>query len=83
MGRFDEAFMSRIHVSIGYERLDDNARAQIWDNLFDKLKEDFKRGGPRIEYEYDVKHYVKKNEDVKNLQWNGREIRNGMLQLLI
>lgn len=83
VGRFDEAFMSRIHVSIGYERLDDNARAQIWDNLFDKLKEDFKRGGPRIEYEYDAKYYVKKNKDVKNLQWNGREIRNGMLQLLI
>ena len=79
VGHFDEAFMSRIHVSIGYERLDDSARGQIWDNLFRKLKEDHKRGGPEIIYEYDAKEYVKKNKEVKALEWNGREIRNGTL----
>ncbi|KAK2802558.1 hypothetical protein FQN51_004350 [Onygenales sp. PD_10] len=76
VGKFDEAFMSRIHVSIGYERLDTRAREQIWENLFRKLKEDHKNGGAEIRYEYDAKQYVKKNEDVKKLQWNGREIRN-------
>ncbi|PMD52866.1 P-loop containing nucleoside triphosphate hydrolase protein [Hyaloscypha bicolor E] len=76
VGQFDEAFMSRIHVSIGYERLDDSARGQIWDNLFRKLKEDHKHGGPEIIYEYDAKEYVKKNKEVKTLEWNGREIRN-------
>jgi SpoVK/Ycf46/Vps4 family AAA+-type ATPase len=77
VGHFDEAFMSRIHVSIGYDRLDDSARAQIWDNLFLKLREDFKkRGGPQIEYEYDAKQYVKQSSEVKRLRWNGREIRN-------
>ncbi|KAF2966735.1 hypothetical protein GQX73_g6846 [Xylaria multiplex] len=71
-----EAFMSRIHVSIGYEALDEDARGKIWDNLFQKLKEDHKNGGPEILYDYDAKQYVKKDPAVKNLQWNGREIRN-------
>jgi ATP-dependent Clp protease ATP-binding subunit ClpA len=83
VGKFDEAFMSRIHVSIGYERLDDKAREQIWEDLFRKLKEDHKNGGPEIRYEYEAKEYVKKNEEVKKLQWNGREIRNGRFAVLV
>lgn len=77
VGHFDEAFLSRIHVSIGYERLDDSAREKIWEDFFRKLKEDHKSGGPEIRYEYEAKQYVKKSEDVIRLQWNGREIRNG------
>ncbi|KAI0903084.1 hypothetical protein F4823DRAFT_629696 [Ustulina deusta] len=76
VGHFDEAFKSRIHVAIGYEPLDDGAREKIWDNLFRKLKEDHKNGGPEILYEYDAKQYVKKDPEVKKLKWNGREIRN-------
>ncbi|KAI1289047.1 hypothetical protein F5Y03DRAFT_64840 [Xylaria venustula] len=76
VGHFDEAFMSRIHVSIGYDPLDDDARGKIWDNLFRKLKEDHKNGGPEIVYEYDAKQYVKKDPVIQKLQWNGREIRN-------
>jgi len=78
VGHFDEAFMSRIHVSIGYDPLDDKAREQIWEALFRKLKEDHKNGGPEIRYEYEAKQYVQKNDDIKKLQLNGREIRNGM-----
>ena len=71
--------MSRVHVSIGYERLDDNAREQIWENLFRKLKEDHKNGEPEIRYEYEAKQYVKKSDEVRRLEWNGWEIRNGTL----
>jgi len=77
VGHFDEASMSRIHVSIGYDPLDDSARAQIWDGLFRKLKDNHKNDGPEIRYDYDAKRYVQRHEDVKKLQWNGREIRNG------
>lgn len=77
VGQFDEAFMSRIHLSLGYDKLNDNARSEIWDNMFQKLKDDHKSGGPKIEYDYDAKNYVTKNEEVKALNWNGREIRNG------
>jgi hypothetical protein len=72
--------MSRIHVSIGYQPLDDKAREQIWDNLFRKLKEEHKNGGSEIRYEYDAKLYVKTNPEVKKLEWNGREIRNGTFE---
>jgi len=76
VGHFDEAFMSRIHLSLSYKKLDDNARNHIWDNLFRKLKEDHELGGQKMTYEYDAKQYVKTKE-VKQLEWNGREIRNG------
>ncbi|KAI1086590.1 hypothetical protein F5B19DRAFT_501178 [Rostrohypoxylon terebratum] len=76
VGHFDEAFLSRIHVAIGYETLDDSAREQIWDNLFKKLKDGHKHGGPEIRYEYEAKQYVMKDDEIKSLEWNGREIRN-------
>jgi hypothetical protein len=76
VGHFDEAFMSRIHLSLGYEKLDDSARKKIWDNLFRKLSDDCRRGAPQMTYEYDAKQYVKTKE-VQSLEWNGREIRNG------
>jgi ATP-dependent Clp protease ATP-binding subunit ClpA len=84
VGQFDEAFMSRIHVSIGYDLLDDLARDQIWENLFKKLKEDSEHNrGLNIGYEWDAKHYVKKEPEVKQLKWNGREIRNGKQCIIV
>jgi hypothetical protein len=77
VGQFDEAFASRIHLSLGYDKLDDKARGQIWDNLFQKLTEDHrKKIGPEIQFGISTKQYVKTKE-VMALQWNGREIRNG------
>lgn len=70
--------MSRIHLQLGYDPLDADARDQIWNNFFEKLKKDYADEGLQIAYEYDAKEYVKKSADVKILEWNGREIRNGM-----
>ncbi|KAF1930614.1 uncharacterized protein M421DRAFT_91106 [Didymella exigua CBS 183.55] len=76
VGQFDEAFASRIHLSLGYNVLDDNARGQIWDNLFQKLREDHrKKIGPEIVFGISAKQYIKTKE-VMALEWNGREIRN-------
>lgn len=69
--------MSRIHLSLQYDALGPEARAQIWENLFQKLKEDYKSGGTEIRYEREAKSYVLRDEEVKALEWNGREIRNG------
>jgi len=77
VGHFDEAFMSRIHVQIGYDPLDDDAREKIWDSFFAKLREHHENGGLEIKYDYVAKEYVGKSSDVKSLKWNGREIRNG------
>ncbi|KAI4925330.1 hypothetical protein J4E85_007209 [Alternaria conjuncta] len=75
VGQFDEAFISRIHLSLGYDKLTNESRSKIWDNMFRKLKDDHKRGGREILYEYHAKSYVKSKE-VQSLEWNGREIRN-------
>lgn len=82
VGSFDEAFMSRIHVQIGYDPLDDAAREQIWDNYFNKLGLDYEQGGREIRYEWAAKEYVKHSKEVRLLEWNGREIRNGKFQIL-
>lgn len=74
VGQFDEAFMSRIHVAIGYEPLDDSAREQIWETLFAKLKSDRKFD---CKIDSAAKRFVQGHQDVKRLKWNGREIRNG------
>ena len=81
VGQFDEAFMSRIQLAIRYDCLDDHARAKIWDNLFKKLAEDHLHNRElQINYDYTAKEYVRFSKEVKELQWNGREIRNGKLQ---
>jgi hypothetical protein len=76
VGQFDEAFMSRIHVSIAYDPLNDAARKEIWSGLYRKLEEDHKRGGDLIMVSPYAQQYIETNEVVKELKWNGREIRN-------
>jgi hypothetical protein len=74
MGVFDEAFTSRIHVSIQYKDLTNSDREKIWMNNFQRL-ENFK--DRKIEVEAPVKTYVKESKDILELEWNGRDIRNG------
>ncbi|KAF2707698.1 hypothetical protein K504DRAFT_446813 [Pleomassaria siparia CBS 279.74] len=76
VGSFDEAFMSRIHIQIGYEPLDDDSRKQIWMNSFNKLANNHKQGGREIRYSYTAKEFVTSSSRLKELNWNGREIRN-------
>lgn len=77
VGSFDEAFMSRIHLQIGYPALDDSARVKIWNNNFTKLKSNKKDGGKKFDIHYRVKDYIQGSSDLLELKWNGREIRNG------
>ncbi|KAJ0414207.1 hypothetical protein BJY00DRAFT_295528, partial [Aspergillus carlsbadensis] len=76
VGSFDEAFMSRIHVQIGYDPLDEGSRQQIWDNHFKKLSRNREMNGQEIRCSYDAKEFVRKSKDLQALKWNGREIRN-------
>lgn len=69
--------MSRIHIQVGFEPLDDESRKQIWTNSFQKLAENHLRGGREILYTWPAKEFVMESEKVRWLQWNGREIRNG------
>ncbi|PYH96949.1 P-loop containing nucleoside triphosphate hydrolase protein [Aspergillus ellipticus CBS 707.79] len=76
VGSFDEAFMSRIHVQIGYDPLDEPSRQQIWDNHFNKLARNHEENALEIRYTYQAKDYVRNSPRLRDLNWNGREIRN-------
>jgi SpoVK/Ycf46/Vps4 family AAA+-type ATPase len=74
IGTFDEAFLSRINVSLYYEKFSEKDRRKIWYNYFDKLE---RERGNEICVPYGTKEYATESTEVKKLEWNGREIRNG------
>ena len=68
---FDEAFKSRIHVSLYYKKLGNEERLKIWANSFKRLEE------AGVHVTGTAKQYAFTDPDVLNLELNGREIRNG------
>ena len=73
VGAFEDAFISRIHISLYYPDFSEDDRKKVWRNFFDKLIKD---RGDIIRIPIDTKDYTNSAE-VKALRWNGREIRNG------
>jgi ATP-dependent Clp protease ATP-binding subunit ClpA len=73
MGVLDEAFMSRIHVSLFFKDLTDDDRKQIWKNNIKRL------GETNVRITKDAQEYLISAE-VMARKWNGREIRNGKQQ---
>lgn len=73
VGTFDEAFVSRIHITIHYSAFTDESRAEVWESFFRKLQSE--REG-KVKILEDTRDYVNEKE-VRDLEWNGREIRNG------
>ncbi|KAI1390348.1 uncharacterized protein F4822DRAFT_233403 [Hypoxylon trugodes] len=71
VGTFDEAFRSRIQLSIGYKNLDYYDRIRIWDNFIARLEELNDDG---INYT-SLKDHVK---ELAEFKMNGREIRNAI-----
>lgn len=80
VGAFDQAFRSRIHMSLFYPRIEEDATVQIWemninrarDIWGDKLSID--DGDRRDILDFASKHYreLQRSEST----WNGRQIRN-------
>ena len=75
VGHFDDAFVSRIHVVISYEDLNQEGRAKIWNGFFDKLEQE------RENISITARAKKLLLEECK-IPWNGREIRNGTLAAL-
>jgi len=73
VGHFDPAFFSRIHVYIGYKPLDSEGRKRIWIQFFQKLETE---RGDEINVKAGAKRYVLSDDVLKDIEWNGREIRN-------
>lgn len=75
VGQIDDAFMSRIHVAIGYEKLTPIIRQQIWKGFFSKVAKE--RAG-KIVIGRNAQKYVLEDEEVQKIQLNGRDIRNAL-----
>lgn len=72
VGHIDEAFISRVHVIIGFDKLDPPKRRKIWQNFLKKL-DDEQRGKIRVTPQ--ASKFVL-GEEICAMDWNGREIRN-------
>ena len=77
VGAFDDAFISRIHVQLFYPEFTDEQRQLVWKTFMDKLA---RERGDYIRLNIDAKEYIRGTE-MRSVQWNGREIRNGKLRL--
>ncbi|KAL8714465.1 MAG: hypothetical protein Q9220_001798 [cf. Caloplaca sp. 1 TL-2023] len=67
VGHFDEAFKSRIHVSLYYSTLDEHSTLRIWEMNLNRLGEEI--------YDYARKRFWRLREKGKTT-WNGRQIKN-------
>lgn len=74
VGQFDDAFISRIHTVIHYENFSNDEQDRIWTQFFKKLEKE-RRKDMRIDRS--AWKYVFDNKDLRKIEWNGRQIRNG------
>ncbi|RPA89391.1 hypothetical protein L873DRAFT_1849319 [Choiromyces venosus 120613-1] len=71
VGMFDEAFKSRIHISLYYPPLDRKAYLAVWDMNLARTQE----GKKNIQVDRaEIRGYAKRH--YTELKWNGRQIRN-------
>ncbi|KAL8944834.1 MAG: hypothetical protein Q9211_000441 [Gyalolechia sp. 1 TL-2023] len=77
VGHFDEAFKSRIHVSLYYPALDKQSTLKIWKMNLERLSKSKKALHTEADeiYDYAKKHY-KGLEKKGKTTWNGRQIKN-------
>ncbi|KAF2203367.1 P-loop containing nucleoside triphosphate hydrolase protein [Delitschia confertaspora ATCC 74209] len=73
VGTFDEAFKSRIQVSLHYDKLDFHQRQQIWKNFINRLD--------MLDEDIDTEELLSNVANKKKLakhEMNGRQIRNAI-----
>ncbi|KAL4878056.1 P-loop containing nucleoside triphosphate hydrolase protein [Aspergillus karnatakaensis] len=75
IAKFDRALMSRIHLRIGYDPLEEDSRQQIWNNHFENLSRNKETHDLEIRVSDGAKEFVRKSTDLQGLRWNGHEIR--------
>ncbi|KAF6825057.1 hypothetical protein CPLU01_10510 [Colletotrichum plurivorum] len=78
IGDFDEAFASRIHMSLYYPELDEVKTLKVFKLNLDLIQQRFEKQGRRINFDSSsiedfAQQHFKHN---KYNRWNGRQIRN-------
>jgi SpoVK/Ycf46/Vps4 family AAA+-type ATPase len=71
VGTFDEAFKSRIQVSLHYPNLNRSQRHKIWRNMINRLRT---LEQPNIDFD-DIDCYI---SELAEQEMNGRQIRNAI-----
>jgi hypothetical protein len=79
IGTFDDAFMSRIHLVLHYNGLQDRGREDIWRSCFNSLE--LERGHKIVIFQ-NARDYAMRSEEVTELKLNGRDIKNGSYSFL-
>ncbi|KAL6918442.1 hypothetical protein FSST1_009937 [Fusarium sambucinum] len=78
IGDFDEAFASRVHMSLYYPELDEQKTIRVFELNLDLIQDRFNKQGREIRYDassiqdFARQHFLKH----KFSRWNGRQIRN-------
>ncbi|KAL8697714.1 MAG: hypothetical protein Q9201_006975, partial [Fulgogasparrea decipioides] len=75
VGQIDDAFISRVHIAIGYKALDGEDRKRIWNGFFQKL---LKERAGKIQIAPGAKKWVLEMAASGKAQLNGRDIRNAL-----
>jgi hypothetical protein len=87
VGTFDEAFKSRIQLSLHYKNLDQHQRREIWKNFIghlDEFQQTLEVGltesqrHTKVGYGIDVDDLNKNLEELSRPALNGRDIRNAL-----
>ncbi|EPE24107.1 P-loop containing nucleoside triphosphate hydrolase [Glarea lozoyensis ATCC 20868] len=82
VGTFDEAFKSRIHMSLWYPRLSEKSTKKVWQMNLDRTVEKKEELGLKVDerkiLSFADDHWKTSNEEDSGF-WNGRQIRNGMV----
>ena len=78
VGTFDEAFKSRIHLALHYDRLNEEQRVKIWRNLLSMLKDRTRDLAEDVEIgeRVDISDLFMNIDKLAREDLNGRQIRN-------
>ncbi|KAF2994996.1 hypothetical protein E8E14_000342 [Neopestalotiopsis sp. 37M] len=81
-GVIDEAFISRIHISLRYPLIDLAATKRMWTNIMNRIERDNETSQIRIVFDHErllafaEQQYIRRERT--GTTWNGRQIRNAI-----
>lgn len=62
-------------MQLYYKEFTDQDRQKVWTTFINKLS---KESADTMRVTYDTKEFIRRSAELKEVKWNGREIRNGL-----
>ncbi|KAK7968885.1 hypothetical protein PG988_007958 [Apiospora saccharicola] len=84
VGVFDEAFTSRIHISLYYPPLERDATRQVFQKNWERIQSRYEKNNRKLEIDQpEITQFAMDYFDAnKDGRWNGRQIRNAFQSAL-